>query len=94
MPTRIDVLERVIPRIPIPIKPTGTTRLRHNGIGANEATQRGRVVAGVVIHQAKGGLITLGGEAKIGYAAAVGPSLLAVGQVAGFAHHVAVAVGC
>jgi hypothetical protein len=94
MPTRIRIPQLIIPRVPIPVKPTRTARLRHNRIGTDEAAKDGGVVAGVVVVKAEAGLLSLGGEAEVGRCAAAAPAFLAVGQVARFGDDFAVFAGC
>ncbi len=62
MPTWINVFKWVVPGITESIQALRISGTRHNRIGAEEASQHGRVEAGVVVVQAaQAGLFALAG---------------------------------
>ena len=66
MPTRIRIPERIIEHIRIPVETLRIGRAGHKRIRLDEAPQRGVVIARVVVHQAKAGLVALPGKGVVG----------------------------
>jgi hypothetical protein len=78
MPTRIRILKRIVQHIRVPIETLRISRIGHNGISRNEPPQRRVVEAGIVVVEAKPGLVTLPREPIVGgeVLRATGPALL------------------
>jgi hypothetical protein len=72
----IGIPQRVVVDIRIPVQRLRVPRLRHQGVGLEEAAQGGVVEAGVVIIQAQALLPPLAGEAAVGGEEAGLPSKL------------------
>ena len=49
MPTQVNILQRVIKAVRIPVKRLGIHRVRNNGVRADETTYRGIIISGTVI---------------------------------------------
>ena len=80
MPTGIDVSERIIPHIGVPVKVTRRRRVRHQRICGDKTPQRRVVEASVIVIQAKA-LGALPGELEVGGQGTGGVARLAVGIV-------------
>ncbi len=59
MPARIRIPHRIIAHIAVPVQALRVARVRHDGVGLDEAPERGVVVAGVVEVQADGVIVAL-----------------------------------
>ena len=54
MPARVRVPHRVVVHVAVPVQALRVARLRHDGVGLDEAGEGGVIVAGVVEVQAAG----------------------------------------
>ena len=76
MPTGVDVPQRIIPHIRIPVQVLRVAGVRHNRVRADEPTQCGIVEARLVVVQAEGLLPALAGEAVFDWEGTVASPLL------------------
>ena len=96
MPTPIDVAQGVVVDIGIPIERLGVPRLRHQGVGLQEAAQ-GRIIEPCsVIVEPEGRLPPLAGVEAIGdhCPQRIPRPPLAVRPIADRPHPVSTAIGC
>ena len=54
MPARVHIPQRIIADIAVPVQALRVARVGHDGVGLDEAGERGVIVSGVVKVQAKG----------------------------------------